>query len=87
MQAECFDLLSGVVGELVGGSLRENDPNELRSRNCGPSLDWYINLREQGQPPSGGFGIGIERFLQTLLGIPNIRDTVAFPRWWQNCYF
>uniref|UniRef100_A0A158R575 AA_TRNA_LIGASE_II domain-containing protein n=1 Tax=Syphacia muris TaxID=451379 RepID=A0A158R575_9BILA len=78
--AECFDLLTGIVGELAGGSLRETDPEKLRSRNCAKPLEWYIHLRECGQPPSGGFGIGVDRLLQSVLGLRNIKDTIAFPR-------
>ncbi|VDM96285.1 unnamed protein product [Thelazia callipaeda] len=83
--AECFDLLAPHVGELAGGSLRESDPEELRDRGCDESLDWYLDIREHGHPPSAGFGIGMERFMQSLFGILNIKDTVAFPRWYKHC--
>ncbi|VDN90252.1 unnamed protein product [Brugia pahangi] len=83
--AECFDLLAPFVGELAGGSLREPDAEELRRRGCDDSLDWYLEMRQHGHPPSAGFGIGLERFMQALFGILNIKDTVAFPRWYKHC--
>ncbi|KAL4001943.1 tRNA synthetases class II (D K and N) family protein [Acanthocheilonema viteae] len=83
--AECFDLLASFVGELAGGSLRESDSEELRRRGCDDSLDWYLEMRQHGHPPSAGFGIGLERFMQALFGILNIKDTVAFPRWYKHC--
>ncbi|CAG9540526.1 unnamed protein product [Cercopithifilaria johnstoni] len=83
--AECFDLLASFVGELAGGSLRESDSEELRRRGCDDSLDWYLEMRRHGHPPSAGFGIGLERFMQALFGILNIKDTVAFPRWYKHC--
>ncbi|VDM20471.1 unnamed protein product [Wuchereria bancrofti] len=84
-EAECFDLLAPFVGELAGGSLREPDSEELRRRGCDDSLDWYLEMRQHGHPPSAGFGIGLERFMQALFGILNIKDTVAFPRWYKHC--
>uniref|UniRef100_A0A8R1HYF3 AA_TRNA_LIGASE_II domain-containing protein n=1 Tax=Caenorhabditis japonica TaxID=281687 RepID=A0A8R1HYF3_CAEJA len=78
-----FDLLVPGVGELAGGSIREKNPEVLASRGC--EIEWYLEMRRRGQPPSGGFGIGFERLLQYLLGIQNIKDTVAFPRWYRHC--
>ncbi|MFH4977531.1 hypothetical protein AB6A40_004240 [Gnathostoma spinigerum] len=83
--AECFDFLGPVAGELAGGSLREHNPAILRSRGCGDVLSWYTELRECGHPPTAGFGVGIERLLQSLFGIINIKDSVAFPRWFRHC--
>ncbi|CAD5209053.1 unnamed protein product [Bursaphelenchus xylophilus] len=84
-EAECFDLLAPVVGELAGGSIREYDKEALRNRCPKQDLEWYINLRSNGYPRSGGFGLGIERLMQSLFGIQNIKDTVAFPRWYKHC--
>ncbi|VDN19972.1 unnamed protein product [Cylicostephanus goldi] len=44
-----------------------------------------IQIRERGKPISGGFGLGFERLLQLLLGVPNIKDTIPFPRWFKHC--
>ncbi|CAD6237122.1 GSCOCG00002151001-RA-CDS [Cotesia congregata] len=81
-----MDLLAPVVGEVFGGSLRE-DNYELLKQKIPPkaNLEWYLDLRRYGNVPTGGFGMGYERFLQTVLGIPNIRDVIPFPRWPHNC--
>ncbi|CAO4369651.1 unnamed protein product [Caenorhabditis nigoni] len=78
-----FDLLVPGVGELAGGSVREPDAEKLKSRGCG--IEWYLETRRRGQPPTAGFGIGFERLLQYMLGIQNIKDTLAFPRWYRHC--
>ncbi|KAK9464662.1 hypothetical protein V1512DRAFT_267867 [Lipomyces arxii] len=87
---ECFDLLVPDIGELVGGSLREHDLERLQKAvekaGIDPSdLQWYIELRKWGSVPHGGFGMGFERLLCYLLGIYNIRDVIAFPRWVNHC--
>jgi asparaginyl-tRNA synthetase len=88
------DLLAPTVGELAGGSLRENDLATLQSRtreldkgNGGleKSLDWYFDLRRWGSVPTGGFGLGYDRLLQLVLGCGNIKDVTAFPRWPHHC--
>ncbi|XP_018312642.1 probable asparagine--tRNA ligase, mitochondrial isoform X2 [Mycetomoellerius zeteki] len=81
-----LDLLVPDVGELVGGSMREDDYGklELKLPPTG-NLSWYLDLRKYGNVPTGGFGLGFDRFLQCVLGISNIKDTVPFPRWPHNC--
>lgn len=49
------------------------------------SLDWYMDLRMYGSVPHGGFGLGFDRFLCYIAGVNNIRDMVAFPRWYGRC--
>lgn len=80
---ESFDLLCPVVGEIAGGSIREPSFETLQKRN--ENITWYLELRKRGKPISGGFGLGFERLLQFLLGIPNIKDTIPFPRWFKHC--
>lgn len=86
----CFDLIAPFGGEICGGSLREDDKNLLEDRikktglNIDPLL-WYLELREFGSVPHGGFGMGFDRYLQTVLGISNIREAVPFPRWVHHC--
>lgn len=75
-------MLSPFVGELAGGSVRENN---LIKRNKVDNLEWYFDLRKSGYPKSSGFGLGIERLMQSLFGIVNIKDTLAFPRWYKHC--
>ncbi|KAJ9595835.1 hypothetical protein L9F63_012990, partial [Diploptera punctata] len=89
IKVSALDLLTPRVGELCGGSLREDDfsnlENKLKKLDLQESLNWYLELRKYGNVPSGGFGMGFERFLQLVLGIPNIKDTIPFPRWPHNC--
>ena len=74
------------VGELVGGSVREERHDVLlqRMKQSGlqsSSLTWYIHdLRRYGGPPHGGFGIGMERLLSWLTHTYHVRDLVGFPR-------
>ncbi|KHJ47964.1 asparagine--tRNA ligase [Trichuris suis] len=85
----CFDLLVPHVGELCGGSLRETDyatiAERVTSMGMADQLQWYADLRKYGYANLGGFGLGFERLLQFLLAIENIKDCVAFPRWYRHC--
>ena len=86
---KCLDLLIPGIGEIVGGSLREDDYDILKSnirQKLGTieennPLQWYLDLRKFGSVPHGGFGLGFDRFLQFLSGTNNIRDTVMIPRY------
>ncbi|XP_014277531.1 asparaginyl-tRNA synthetase [Halyomorpha halys] len=84
-----FDLLCSTVGELCGGSLREDDYNKLKSEliknKLLEKLQWYLDLRQYGNVQTGGFGLGFERYLQVLLNVNNIKDAIPFPRWPHNC--
>ena len=77
------------VGELAGGSLRENSREVLSARlaGLGPDhgLDWYTEMRGQGAAPTGGFGLGFERMLQFFVGVENIKDTLPFHRSPHSC--
>lgn len=80
-----------VCGEVCGGSLREDNVEHLEANikkqlQLKTHLDWYIELRRFGNVPTGGFGLGFDRFLQSLTGISNIKDIVPFPRWPYHCY-
>lgn len=86
----CFDLLVPDLCELAGGSLREHRSKELlkamrSKRVAGNNLDWYQDLRKYGSVPHGGFGLGFDRLLCYLAGVNNVRDVVAFPRWYGRC--
>lgn len=86
---KCCDLLVPGIGEIVGGSLREDDYTSLQTSieqkfnlNGGPNpLQWYLDLRKYGSAPHGGFGLGFDRFLQFISATPNIRDVVMIPRY------
>jgi asparaginyl-tRNA synthetase len=80
-----MDLLVPRIGELVGGSQREErlDVLEARIKELGQNPDdywWYLELRKFGTAPHAGFGMGFERLLMLLTGIGNIRDVIPFPR-------
>ncbi len=82
--AYCFDLIFPVVGELIGGSQREENYDILKSEMEKSSLDmdnmeWYLNTRRWGSVPHSGFGIGFERLLLFLTGVDKIHDTIPFP--------
>lgn len=86
------DLLVPGVGELVGGSQREErlEYLEKRMEEAGMNkegLDWYLDLRRYGGVKHAGFGLGFERFLMYLTGIANIRDVLPFPRTPRNLEF
>jgi len=80
-----MDLLIPEVGELVGGSQREDRYNVLVERMEAAGLDpkeywWYLDLRRYGSVPHSGFGLGFERAVQFVTGVSNIRDTIPYPR-------
>ncbi|XP_010866968.1 probable asparagine--tRNA ligase, mitochondrial [Esox lucius] len=83
------DLLVPGVGELCGGTLREERLDLLKTRLALAGLDetyrWYLDLRRFGSVPHGGFGMGFERYLQCVLGVDNIRDVIPFPRYSHSC--
>lgn len=80
-----MDLLVPRIGELIGGSQREErlELLEERIRQMGASSEdywWYLDLRRFGSVPHAGFGLGFERLVMMLTGISNIRDVIPFPR-------
>ncbi|XP_017148754.1 probable asparagine--tRNA ligase, mitochondrial [Drosophila miranda] len=85
-RVHALDLLMPAVGELCGGSLRESDAATLSSHPQFPKdLSWYVDLRKYGGIPTGGFGMGFERYLQLVTGVKNIRDVIPFPRYPHSC--
>jgi len=81
----CTDLLFPKVGEIVGGSQREERLEILgkRAEECGIDIgdySWYFDLRRWGSAPHSGFGLGFERLLMYFTGMENIRDVIPFPR-------
>ena len=80
-----MDLLSPGVGEIIGGSQREERLDRLQARMRERKMvledyDWYFDLRRYGTVPHSGFGLGFERLLMYLTGLTNIRDVLPFPR-------
>jgi asparaginyl-tRNA synthetase len=86
------DLLVPGVGELIGGSQREERLDVLKSRMAEfnvdeESLEWYLDLRRYGGVKHAGFGLGFERFLMYITGITNIRDVTPFARTPRNLLY
>jgi asparaginyl-tRNA synthetase len=80
-----MDVLVPRIGEIIGGSQREDDHDVLLSRMKETGIDpegywWYLELRKFGTVPHSGFGLGLERLVQFVTGMANIRDVIPFPR-------
>lgn len=87
-----MDVLFPKIGEIIGGSQREEDYDKLltRAREMGvPEKDiwWYLDTRRFGTAPHSGFGLGFERLLLFVTGMANIRDVIPFPRTPKNADF
>ncbi|MBW4543252.1 MAG: asparagine--tRNA ligase [Symplocastrum torsivum CPER-KK1] len=87
-----MDVLAPKIGEIIGGSQREErlDVLEQRIKNQGMNPDdlwWYLDLRRYGTVPHAGFGLGFERVVQFMTGMGNIRDVIPFPRTPLNAEF
>ncbi|KAK6856077.1 hypothetical protein PG995_008228 [Apiospora arundinis] len=79
------NLLDSMKQHGMRTSYDDADPNEATADTSGGNLDWYLDLRQWGCPPHGGFGIGFDRLVCYLSGVQTIRDTAAFPRWHGRC--
>lgn len=87
-----MDCLVPGIGEIVGGSQREEDYDKLEKRinELGldmDSYDWYMDLRKYGSVVHSGYGLGFERLIMYITGIENIRDVLPFPRTVHHCEF
>lgn len=81
-----MDVLVPNVGELIGGSQREERLQHLDQRMAELNINakeywWYRELRQYGSVPHAGFGLGFERLIQYVTGMANIRDCIPFPRY------
>ncbi len=81
-----MDVLVPGVGEIIGGSQREDRLELLEQRMVHAGLNkdaywWYLELRKFGSVPHAGFGLGLERLVQFSTGVENIRDVIPFPRY------
>ena len=86
------DLLVPGIGEIIGGSQREEGYDKLLNRMKELDMplenyDWYLDLRKYGSCKHAGFGLGFERAIMYLTGMQNIRDVIPFPRTPKNCEF
>ena len=87
-----MDILVPRVGELIGGSVREERLEVLEAKIADGGLEpedyaWYVDLRRYGTVPHAGFGLGFERLIMFCTGVDNIRDVIPFPRWQGNAAF
>jgi asparaginyl-tRNA synthetase len=80
-----MDVLAPRLGEIIGGSQREDSLEKLEKRmgelgmKC-EDYSWYLDLRRYGTVPHSGFGLGFERLIQYVTGMANIRDVIPYPR-------
>ena len=87
-----MDVLAPGIGEIIGGSQREErlDVLDARLKECNLDLEpywWYRDLRKYGTVPHAGFGLGFERTILYATGMANIRDVIPFSRTPRNCDF
>ena len=87
-----MDILMPGIGEVIGGSQREERLNILNDRMSEMNISkkelwWYLETRKFGTVPHGGFGLGLERLVQFITGMRNIRDVIPFPRTPKNIEF
>ena len=87
-----MDILFPGIGEIVGGSQREERLEILQARMKELNIDqeelwWYLDLRRFGSVVHSGFGLGFERLVMFLTGMSNIRDVIPYPRTPQNASF
>jgi len=87
-----MDVLFPGIGEIIGGSQREEDYTKLTARMAemhvpADELDWYLDTRRFGTAPHAGFGLGFERLVLFVTGMSNIRDVIPFPRYPKNAAF
>ena len=80
-----MDVLAPGIGEIIGGSQREERQDYLTKKMDEENLDkdtygWYLDLRRYGTVPHAGFGLGLERFISYVTGVSNVRDVIPFPR-------
>ena len=80
-----MDVLFPGIGEIIGGSQREDDYEKLLARTKEVGIDpeniwWYLETRKFGSAPHSGFGLGFERLVLFVTGMTNIRDVIPFPR-------
>ena len=87
-----MDVLFPGIGEIIGGSQREEDYTKLTTRMAemhvpAAELDWYLDTRRFGTAPHAGFGLGFERLVLFVTGMSNIRDVIPFPRYPKSAAF
>ncbi len=89
---QAMDVLFPRIGEIIGGSVREESFEKLREKIIALQMDerelwWYMDTRRWGSAPHAGFGLGFERLILFVTGMANIRDVIPFPRTPKNAEF
>lgn len=89
---QAMDILIPGIGEIIGGSTREDDYDKLLTRIkeqgiSEVSMKEYLDMRRYGTVPHGGFGLGFERLIMMVTGMTNIKDVIPFPRYHNHCEF
>jgi len=89
---QACDVLVPGIGEVIGGSAREDDYDKLlaRIREKGieeQCMSWYLDLRKYGSVPHAGFGLGFERLVMLCTGVENIKDVIPYPRAYGECHY
>jgi asparaginyl-tRNA synthetase len=90
--ARCVDVIAPEgYGEIIGGGQREDDLEKLKARIEEHKLpmeafQWYMDLRKFGSVPHAGFGLGIERTVAWITGVPHVRETIPFPRMMEKIF-
>ena len=87
-----MDVLFPGIGEIIGGSQREERMSELKQKMKDFNVEeeglwWYLDTREFGTAPHAGFGLGFERLVMFVSGMTNIKDVIPFPRTPKNAEF
>ena len=87
-----MDILFPTIGEIIGGSQREERLDVLKKRIQETGVNeselwWYLDLRKYGTVPHSGFGLGFERLVMFCTGMQNIRDVIPYPRTPKNASF
>ncbi len=89
---QAMDVLFPRIGEIIGGSVREESYAKLKAKIDAEGMDekelwWYMDTRRWGSAPHAGFGLGFERLILFVTGMANIRDVIPFPRTPKNAEF
>ena len=88
---QAMDIIVPGIGEIIGGSMREDKYEILKDVMVTKGLlknghlNWYLDLRKYGSCPHGGFGLGFERLIMLVTGLKNIKDCIPFPRYPKHC--
>jgi asparaginyl-tRNA synthetase len=90
--ANCVDMIAPEgYGEIIGGGQREDDLEKIKRRVAEHGLSeatfqWYLDMRRFGSVPHAGFGLGVERTVAWITGVPHVRECIPFPRMMEKIF-